>query len=112
MTSDTKLVKVQRQTLQRLEEERIEQEKVGDILLLLENLIEREEATAKVILECLYDIGSVNLINKKVPSSSLRGILKAIARMSKPAFKIVALYWFKKNCPRLITDWLYSQVTF
>ncbi|NER46082.1 MAG: hypothetical protein F6J92_05210, partial [Symploca sp. SIO1A3] len=25
---------------------------------------------------------------------------------------IVALYWFKKNCPQLITDWLHEQVTF
>lgn len=112
MASDGKLVKAQKLVIQRLEEERIEQERVGDILLLLENLFEREEATTKVILGCLYDIGSVNLINKKVPFQSLRGMLKSIARMSKPAFKIVALYWFKKNCPKLIADWLHSQVTF
>lgn len=81
MTSDGKLVKAQKRVIQRLEEERIEQERVDDIVLLLQNLFEREEATTKVILDCLYDIGSVNLINKKVPFQALRGMLKSIAQL-------------------------------
>jgi hypothetical protein len=32
--------------------------------------------------------------------------------MSKPVFRTVAWYWFKNNCPQLITDWLQSKVTF
>lgn len=32
--------------------------------------------------------------------------------MSKPAFRIFAWRWFRKNCPILITNWLYQQVSF
>ncbi|AOX04121.1 hypothetical protein BJP34_04015 [Moorena producens PAL-8-15-08-1] len=93
-----------------LEEERIQKERMHDVLLLLEHLVEREEATVKLILDCLYDVGSVNLINKKFQSRSLNWMMKSIARMSKPAFRVVALRWFKKNCPELITKWLQEQV--
>lgn len=93
-------------------EERIEQQSMQDIILLLENLLEREETTVKIILDCLYDVGSVNLINKRFRSRSLKGIMGSIATMSKPVFRIFALRWLKKNCPRLITKWLRKQVTF
>jgi hypothetical protein len=112
MTSDSKLVKSQNLNAQRLQEQLMEQERIDDILLLLEHLFEREEATAKLILNFLYDVGSVNLINSKVPTRSFRGVLKWIARMSKPVFRLFALRWFKKNCPRLITEWLHSLVKF
>ncbi|MGB7441943.1 MAG: hypothetical protein WA919_12800 [Coleofasciculaceae cyanobacterium] len=93
-------------------EEPMQQQSMQDILLLLEKLLEREETTVKIILDCLYDVGSVNLINKKFRSRSLKGIMRSIAIMSKPVFKIFALRWLKKNCPRLITQWLRRQVTF
>jgi hypothetical protein len=32
--------------------------------------------------------------------------------MSKPAFRMIAWQWFKKNFPKLITDWLRSQIEF
>lgn len=32
--------------------------------------------------------------------------------MSKPAFRFFAMRWLKKNCPELITKWLYSKVAF
>jgi hypothetical protein len=38
--------------------------------------------------------------------------MKLIARMSKPVFRTLALNWFKKNCPKLITDWLHTKVSF
>lgn len=95
-----------------LSEDRIQQQSMQDIVLLLEKLLEREETTVKIILDCLYDVGSVNLINKKFRSRSLKGIMRSIAIMSKPVFKIFALRWLKKNCPRLITQWLRRQVTF
>jgi hypothetical protein len=38
--------------------------------------------------------------------------MKATARNSKPLFRAIAIVWFKKNCPKLITTWLHSQVTF
>ncbi|NEO23842.1 MAG: hypothetical protein F6J98_14405 [Moorea sp. SIO4G2] len=106
MTSSEPLVEVPKI----LEEERIQKERMHDVLLLLEHLVEREEATVKLILDCLYDVGSVNLINKKFQSRSLNWMMKSIARMSKPAFRVVALRWFKKNCPELITKWLQEQV--
>jgi len=93
-------------------EERMEEERMQDVLLMLEHLVEREDATVKIILDCLYDVGSINLINNKFNSRSLNGIMKYIAKMSKPVFRVVALRWFKKNCPKLIADWLHSQVKF
>jgi hypothetical protein len=32
--------------------------------------------------------------------------------LSKPVFRLFALRWFKKNCPHLITRWLFNQVRF
>jgi len=83
-----------------------------DTHLLLENLTEREKATVKAILDSLYDVGSVRLINKKVSVEALRGPLKGIASLSKPVFRIFAWRWFRRNCPELITKWLYQQVRF
>lgn len=96
----------------RLEEERIEADRLGDIFILLERLMLQEETTARLILDCLYDIGSVNLINRRVSQRSLNGIMKMIARTSKPIFRVIALRWFRQNCPRLVAQWLYSQVAF
>ena len=90
----------------------IEEEKIHEVLLLLEHLARREAVTVTMILDRLYDIGSVNLIDKKINSRSLKGITKLIAKNSKPVFKIIALRWFQKNCPKLIADWLQEQVSF
>ncbi len=95
-----------------LAEKVIEAERMRDVLLLLQNLINSEEATVKLILDCLYDVGSVNLINQKLRLKPLNRVMKLIARMSKPIFRTLALNWFKKNCPQLITNWLQTQVTF
>ena len=97
---------------ERLAEEKMEEERLRDILLLLENLFQREETTVKMVLDCLYDIGSKNLINKKVRSRPLNKLMKSIAGMSKPVFRIVALRWFQSNCPQLIVNWLRSKVSF
>ncbi len=80
--------------------------------LLLTNLAEREKATVRAILDSLYEVGSANLINKKVSIKVLRGPLKGIASFSKPVFQLFAWRWFKRNCPELITNWLYRQVRF
>ncbi len=95
-----------------LAEQLIEAERMHDVMLLLQNLINSEEATVKLILDCLYDVGSVNLINQKLRSKPLNRLMKLIARMSKPVFRSLALNWFKKNCPQLITNWLHTQVSF
>jgi hypothetical protein len=94
------------------ERTRIEQERMRDVSLLLQHLVQKEEVTVKLILDCLYDIGSVNLIDQKFKTQSLNKLMKAIATMTKPIFRIFAFRWFKKNCPQMIADWLYQQVKF
>ena len=95
-----------------LAEKTQEKERMHDVFLLLQNLSNREEVTIKLIIDSLYDIASVNLINKKFSYGPLRKILKPIGRMSKPAFRFFAWRWFLKNFPPLITKWLYKQVSF
>jgi hypothetical protein len=89
-----------------------EDERVRDILLALEQLFHREERAVDFVLGCLYDIGSVNLIDKKVPIALLKPALRSIARFSRPAFRIVAVRWFHQNCPQLTANWLHSLVVF
>ena len=83
-----------------------------DILLLLQHLAQSQETTVKLILGRLYDVGADNLITQKIPSLLLKRILKSATKIPKSAFIILAYYWFKKNCPQLITDWLLDQVSF
>jgi hypothetical protein len=97
---------------QRLAQERAEEERMRDVLLLVTHLVNNQEVTLKLILDALYDVGSVNLINKRLQSRSLNTLGKAIARMSKPAFRVFALRWVQRNCPLLITNWLRSKVSF
>lgn len=89
-----------------------EAERMQDVRLLLDHLLRQEAVTVKFILDRLYDVGSVNFINQKVRSQPLNQLTKAIAVMSKPAFKLLALRWINKNCSRLITNWLYRKVRF
>jgi len=98
--------------VQCVDKQRREEERMRDALLLLQQLVEREETTVKAVLDCLYDVGSVNLIDSKVSAKSLNHVMKAIARTSKPAFRIVAFQWFKNKCPQLIANWLHSKVSF
>jgi hypothetical protein len=90
----------------------LEAERIQEVLILLTSLVGREEATIKLIIDCLYDIGSVNLINKKVRFRSVNSITKFIAKKSKPVARIFAWRWFTKNCPQLIAKWLYTKVKF
>jgi hypothetical protein len=94
------------------EEKRLEQERLHDIHLLLKSLFEREEVTINLIINNLYDIGSVNLINKKITNQPLNWLMKWIARLAKPAFRIFALRQFKKKVPSLLTNWLHTKVKF
>lgn len=83
-----------------------------DVLLLLSNMAEREEATVKAVLDCLYDVGSIHLINQRVGVPPLRWPLQGVAHFSKPVFRLFAWRWFKRNCPTLLTKWLIGQVQF
>ncbi|AHJ28776.1 hypothetical protein PN465_01290 [Nodularia spumigena CS-584] len=93
-------------------EKQKEEELIHDVLLLLQNLIAREEVTVKLVLDALYQVGSINLINQKFRSRTLNRSLKLISKTSKPVFRIFAWRWFNKNGSQLITNWLQSQVTF
>jgi hypothetical protein len=95
-----------------MQKRQFEQERMADVLFLLDLMFTREEATVKQILDGLYDIGSVNLINRRIQTRWLNRFAKWIARFSKPVFKIYAMRWVKRKCPQLITDWLYTQVKF
>ncbi|QSJ17421.1 hypothetical protein JYQ62_00580 [Nostoc sp. UHCC 0702] len=97
---------------EKLAHKRLTAERMQDVHLLLQNLVNNEEATVKLVLDCLYDIGSINFIDQKFRARSLNKTVKLIARMSKPVFKVFAWHWFKKNCPQLIANWLQTQVAF
>lgn len=83
-----------------------------DVKLLLDHLSRSQETTIKLILDCLYDVGAVNLINQRVRRQPFNRFGKSVATLSKPAFRIIAYYWFRKNCPQLITNWLHRKVSF
>ncbi len=93
-------------------EELKKRERMRDVFLLLQQLVEREEVTLRLIIDCLYDVGTVNIVNKKFHNKPMNRCLKAIARMSKPILRAVALRWVKKNLPLLLTDWLEKKVSF
>ena len=96
-----------------IEEENIEEENLKKILFLLDQLFKREEATAKSIIGCLYDIATINLINKYIRLSCLNSCFKYLVRFPKPLAKTLGLkYYLQPQCPKLITDWLYTLVEF
>ena len=97
---------------QRQAEKQQADERMRDVLVLLEHLAESEETTIKLIMDCLYDVGAVNLINKKFRFKPLNRLIKAIAGISKPIFRFVAFRWFRQKCPELIANWLRSKVAF
>jgi pterin-4a-carbinolamine dehydratase len=107
-----KSVKISNHLVQHSEEKNKEEELINEVRLLLKTLVYQEEVTIKGIIDCLYDIGSVNLINQKFKFGTFNKTLKFMTKMSKPAFRILAWQWFKKNCPDLITTWLQGKVTF
>ncbi|BAQ61578.1 hypothetical protein GM3708_1984 [Geminocystis sp. NIES-3708] len=94
------------------EEKRFQEEKLRDIYLLLENLALNEEMTIKLIIDCLYDIGIINLINKKISNRSMNKLAKFLSGTPKPLVKIIAWQWVKKNLPSKVSNWLYNKVKF
>ncbi len=64
--SDSKLSKQQQILSAVSEEEQLKQQRIQEVLLLIDSLFQREETTFRIIIDCLYDVGSLNLINKKV----------------------------------------------
>lgn len=88
------------------QEKRFQEQRMKDLLLLIENLALKEEATIKLIIECLYDVGMINLINKKIKHPSANKIVKRFVSLPKPMAKIVAWSWVKKNLSIRLANWL------
>lgn len=91
----------------------LEEQKLKEILLLLDQLFRREEVTAKSIVGCLYDIATINIINKYCPLWGINSTLKYLTRFPRPLAKSLGVkLYLQPKCPKLITDWLYTLVEF
>lgn len=94
-------------------EYQLEEQKLEEILLLLDQLFRREEITAKSIVGCLYDIAVINIINKYCPLWGINSTLKYLTRFPRPLAKSLGVkLYLQPQCPKLITDWLYTLVEF
>jgi|GEM_PF-2089805 len=93
-------------------EELKKQERMRDVTLLLQQIVEREEVALKLIIDSLIDVGSINYANRKLHSPPLNKIMKVLVGYVKPVARTVALYWLKRNLPDLLTAWLESKVSF
>ncbi len=87
------------------------EERMQDVVLLLERLAAHDETTVRLIMDCLYDVGSVHFINQKMPNPLLNRLMRGTTKLSKPVFRLFAVKWFQKNCPQMIADWLYTVAT-
>ena len=93
-------------------EEQKKQERMRDVTLLLQQLVEREEVALKLIIDCLIDVGSINYANHKLHNPPLNKIMKVLVGYVKPVARKAALYWLKRNLPDLLTAWLERKVSF
>ena len=93
-------------------EELKKQERMRDVTLLIQQIVEREEVALKLIIDSLIDVGSINYANKKLHNPPLNKIMKVLVGYIKPVARVVALYWLKRNLPDLLTAWLESKVSF
>lgn len=93
-------------------EELKKQERMRDVTLLLQQIVEREEVALKLIIDCMIDVGSINYANKKLENPSLNKIMKVLVGYIKPVARTIALHWLKKNLPNLLTVWLEGKVSF
>jgi hypothetical protein len=93
-------------------EQRFKKERLHDIELLLQDMFVREETTIKLIFDSLYDIGAINIINKKIVFPPLNRLLKAVVGVPKPIAKMLLFRWFVAKCPALLANWLNNKVRF
>lgn len=93
-------------------EEKKKQERMRDVTLLLQQLVEREETSLKLIIDCLIDVGSINYANHKLHNPSLNKMMKVLVGYIKPVARMLALRWLKNNLPDLLTTWLENKVSF
>ena len=93
-------------------EELKKEERMRDVTLLLQQIVEREEVALKLIIDCLIDVGAINYANAKLSNPPLNKIMKVLVGYIKPVARTIALGWLKKNLPTLLTAWLESKVSF
>lgn len=93
-------------------EELKKQERMRDVTLLLQQMVEREEVTLKLIIDCLIDVGSINYANHKLHNPPLNKMMKVLVGYIKPVARMAALFWLKRNLPELLTAWLEGKVSF
>ena len=93
-------------------EELKKQERMRDVTLLLQQIVEREEVALRLIVDSLIDVGSINFANKKLHNPRLNKITKVLVGYVKPVARVVALFWLKRNLANLVAAWLESQVSF
>merc|ERR1712178_535463 len=72
------------------EAQKLEIEQKKNVMLLVENMMKREEATFKMVIDSLYDVGSLNLINKKNPLKFLKSLLRLVVKLAKTIFHSIA----------------------
>ena len=83
-----------------------------EVTLLLRQLVENEAGLAKRVIGHLYDVATVNLIDRNVKVGFLNKPAKGLARFAKPVAKPLGYVWLERNCPELIANWLNEQVSF
>ena len=88
------------------------EERMRDVNLLLQQIVEREEVALKLIIDCLIDVGSINYANHKLHNPPLNKLMKMLVGYVKPIARKVALFWLKRNLPDLLTAWLEGKVSF
>jgi hypothetical protein len=91
-------------------EQQAEAKRMQEVTLLLTNLLEREETTLKAVIGCLYDVGTVNLVNQRIRYRFLRPLARPIFSVSKPVLTTLGYRWVSKKCPPIITRWLQGKV--
>jgi hypothetical protein len=82
------------------------------VMLLLEDLIDRERHTLDAIMRALFEIGSINFVNQKVRFRLLRPVVRPVVKLSKPVLTHMGYRWFRQKGPRLIVNWLMRKIRF
>ncbi|MGK7931754.1 MAG: hypothetical protein AB4041_10015 [Microcystaceae cyanobacterium] len=90
----------------------IEDARRKEVQLILENLFEREEDTVKLVIDCLFDMGAVYVINRKIPTPIVNPLVKGVARVSRSGIRIIAFRYVMKKfvLSGFLTNFLFNKV--
>jgi hypothetical protein len=97
-------------TPQQEAEQRLEAERMQEVMFLLKNLLDREQTTVEAIVACLLDVGAIHFINDRVQIRPLRPLAKPLVKASKPALVFFANRWVQQKCPQMITNFLGRRI--